>query len=81
MTLGAPYTDVRVVMPHNWHFVEALLPLGLDRIILRPPATGPEIELGFGTPAGTEYTEEYIRSEIEKRGLTVLAIRQRGEAP
>lgn len=77
-SLGPPYTDVRVERPHmNWNWIDSMI--GLVSIDLQPPASGPEIELTFGTSEGARpVSEELIRTEVER--LThrpVLAIRQR----
>ena len=78
MDLGSPYTDVRVETPSGWQWITALP--GLLTINLHPPASGPEIELVFGTGVGVDAADEdYIKSEVERvLQRPVLAIRQRG---
>lgn len=74
-----PYVDVRVPV------VEITLgellrewPETLMSVNLHPPASGPEIELVFGTPEGAEpCTEEVIVAAVERTGITVLASRKR----
>lgn len=80
MNLGAPYTDVRIEAPDLSVYALRQVP-GLLRIELHPPASGPEVELVFGTTEGTEpTTEDFIRSEVERlTGRTVLAIRRRSD--
>lgn len=77
MTLGAPYTDVRIPTPHNWHFINWMP--AIKSINLHPPASGREIELTFGTPEGTTpISEDSLKAKVEEVvGLPVLAIRQR----
>lgn len=78
MALGPPYTDVRVETPDISVYDLAQMP-GLMSIDLHPPASGPEIELTFGTAEGAQPAdEEFMRREVERATRRpVLAIRQR----
>lgn len=75
--LGPPFTDVRITRPHDWRFLSALP--GLAAVDLNPPASGPEVELTFGTSAGSEPADEaFIVAEVERVArVTVLAHRRR----
>jgi hypothetical protein len=83
MNYVAPYTDVRVEAPRTLS-VGALGEIFLNslvRINMNPPASGPEVELVFGTPEGTPpWPEEEIRAAVERFVGPVLAIRTR-QAP
>lgn len=82
MSLGAPYTDVRIARAYlSWDHIEALP--GLALIDLHPPAAGPEVELTFGTAEGAEpASEEFIANEVERiTRRPVLAVRRRGAEP
>lgn len=52
---------------------EALLPMQI-KVNVDPPASGPEIEISM-----TGVTEKQVRDVLERRGVTVLAIRRRPE--
>lgn len=83
MNLTAPYTDVRIEVPDiSLYDLRQALP-GVKNIDLYPPASGPEIELTFGTAEGCAPAEQgYIRTEVERiTGRPVLAIRRRGDDP
>lgn len=75
MNLGAPYTDIRVDKLALRHVCE--MP-GLVAIDLDPPASGPEIELTFGTAKNAEPVEiEFLEAEVERIcGYDVLASRR-----
>lgn len=83
MTLGAPYWDVRIAVPDTRL---DMLRIGLPNVLsidLRPPASGPEIELTIGTPAWVEEPDEedVIRRDVERvTNSTVLAMRRRNPA-
>ena len=74
-----PYVDVRVPV------VEITLgellrewPETLMAVNLHPPASGPEVELVFGTPEGAEpCSEQAVVAAVERTGITVLASRSR----
>ena len=77
--IDAPYTDVRIERPYDWRWIEALP--GLVSIDFHPPASGPEIELVFGTAEGAEPADlDFIHAEVERvTGRPVLASRRRVE--
>src|SRR4051794_11959806 len=79
--LGAPYTDIRIERRVSWQAIEALP--GLVSIDLQPPASGPEIELTFGTAEGADPAEEsFLCAEAERAtGCSVLASRRRTYGP
>jgi hypothetical protein len=79
MKLDAPLTDIRIERPRDWHWVGSLP--GLMAIDLYPPASGPEIELTFGTMEGAEaVSEQFLREEVERvTHSSVLASRRRQE--
>lgn len=79
MGYGAPYTDVRIERPRFWTWIEGLP--GIIAIDMFPPASGPEIEVTFGTHerATSGADEDYIRAECERMGLNVLKTRQRSD--
>jgi hypothetical protein len=76
-SFSGPYIDVRVERPHSWEWIGTLP--GLVSIDLDPPASGPEIELTFGTAVGcSPAKEEDIVTEVEQATLcVVLASRRR----
>jgi hypothetical protein len=82
VTLVAPFTVVRVERPYSWAWIDALP--GLVSVDLRPPASGPEIELTFGTSPDADRPAElgHIRLAVEEAsGKSVLAIAHRERQP
>lgn len=82
--LGPPYVDVRVeVLEITIGEIRREFPTSLHSVNLHPPASGPEIELVFGTPVGGEAAAEgVVRTAVERSlGCAVLAIRTRTEDP
>lgn len=79
MRLIGPYTDVRIERPRTLGLFDNLP--GLVAIDLQPPASGPEIELTFGTAEGSEAADErFICLRVEKlTGREVLASRRRDQ--
>lgn len=79
MNLGAPYTDIRIEAVRSLAMVESLP--GLVSIDLQPPASGPEIELTFGTAKNAIPIEvEFLEAEVERLvGRTVLASRRHSD--
>lgn len=77
--LGAPYTDIRIEAVRSLAMIESLP--GLVSIDLHPPASGPEIELTFGTAKNAIPIEvEFLEAEIERLvGRTVLASRRHSD--
>lgn len=78
MSFGSPYTDVRIETPDISVYDLRGLP-GLMSINMYPPASGPEVELVFGTAEGRgPVAEHFIRSEVERiTRRPVLASRRR----
>lgn len=83
-TLGTavegPFTDVRITWPPRWDWIEEMG--GLVQINLKPPASGPEIELTIMATefSGRQDVEDAVRAQIEAMTRsTVLAMRQREE--
>jgi len=78
MSLGAPYTDIRIdrlALPYVLN-----LP-GLYSIQLYPPASGPEIELTFATAHDCEPASQGdLENEVVRVcGYEPLAVRRRAE--
>jgi hypothetical protein len=71
--------DVRIERRGARRFVIADPLPGLVRIDFDPPASGPEVELTFGTAPGADPADEdFLRREVERiGGYPVLAIRRR----
>ncbi len=80
MKLGPPYTDVRIEVPPMMTIYDLRSMPGLMSVNLWPPASGPEIELTFGTAMGSDpVAEDHLRNEVERiTERPVLAIRRRG---
>lgn len=78
MTLGPPYTDVRVEVPDISIYDLRGVP-GLISVGLHPPASGPEVEFVFGTARGCGAADEdFLRKEVERiTRRSVLAVRRR----
>lgn len=77
---GAPFWDVRIERGTlDLGFAAILAMPGLIGIDFYPPASGPEVELTFGTAEGAEAADEHtMRNEVARiTGHPVLAIRQR----
>lgn len=79
MNFTAPYVDIRIpVVEITVGELRREFPATLMLIHLHPFASGPEVELIFGTPEGAEPCSlEVIVSAVEKAGITVLASRER----
>lgn len=80
---GPPYTDVRIEPPmcHTVADLKRIFPASLMQVNMHPPASGPEIELVFGTPEGAEpCAEDLVVAAVQSGlGTQVLASRTRGE--
>lgn len=81
--LGPPYIDVRVAVPRigvdELHRTFAATLVAID---MNPPASGPEVELIFGTPPGWEPLDEQEVVEMLQApplDLSVLASRVRND--
>ena len=76
--LGPPYFDIRIPIVEITvgEFLREFP--DLDSINLHPFASGPEIELVFGTPEDTEpRTLGSVIEAVERTGITVFASRRR----
>jgi hypothetical protein len=80
----APFVDIRIEAPRSLALLDGLTVYGLTTINFHPPASGPEIELTFGTftdgdkRPGWENFEEFIKGMVATvTAQTVLQSRVR----